>query len=203
MADRCLLTSFAPAFRAGQLTRLEFLFTLGPPPAGPTIPKSIHDRVRPDFQGCYPVGLGRLFFPTHKEVLAKPQSLEPVRFYILRAVYVIWWYGRDPQEVAPVKIPTWIRYDVFSGASSYNLQGQGGNFQLNRWMLGMFPDVNCYDLAGIASLACNVLIDSAGKEIVDSRWIFQTPNGFIMPGPLIGWLQYPLCDNPFWGGNGM
>lgn len=94
------------------------------------------------------------------------------------------------------------RYDTTRGGSYYNMNTLGGSFNLDWWIKKMYPSCNCYDLAGIAQLACGILVDEKANELVDSRYVWQNPNGYINPGPLFGWVPFGglnlQCNSPFW-----
>lgn len=90
------------------------------------------------------------------------------------------------------------RYDNQDGASKYGMGGLGGYFALAEWLVRSHGTCNCYDLAGISQLACALLIDERGLEVLNSKWVYQNPNGFIKIGPLYGRLGVD-CNNPFWG----
>jgi hypothetical protein len=78
------------------------------------------------------------------------------------------------------------QYDCEHGASFYGMGEYGGSFNLTDWLRATHPQLGCYDLAGIAQVACGLLLDGAGGEVVDSNWVFQQPNAYILPGTLYG-----------------
>lgn len=174
---------------ASAKTRLELCWARAPAPAGPANPLSPDVPSRVDLTPGYPIWLFRLFAPCPTEFPAAPGDL--LDFYIRRAMDVIW----NPGSTTP-------RYDTTHGASSYNMNILGGSFNLDCWIKELYPGCNCYDLAGIAQLACTILVDDSGNELVDSRFVFQDPNGYVNPGPLFGWVAFGgdhlRCNTPFW-----
>ncbi|KAF2453983.1 hypothetical protein BDY21DRAFT_354728 [Lineolata rhizophorae] len=185
---------------AKRTPRLEISFALGPCPSSETSP---NNRVRADFGGRYPVILLRLFFPSLSEALSIAGIHPPVApetWYIKRAVDTIWKFGTTPDVNKSVRIPRKIHYDNVNGAPSYGVSPKGvGTFQLSRWAKAQFDQCNCQDLAAIVQLACNVLVSGPNSiEVVDSRWIEHRPHGFLNPGTLFGWPEYPRCNNPTW-----
>lgn len=137
----------------------------------------------------YPIGLFRMFSPSPTEI--PNDSNDILAWYIQRAMDVIW----DPTSIKP-------RYDTRYGGSYYNMTSVGGSFNLDGWINKSFPACNSYDLAAIAQLACTILVDNSGNELVDSRWVYQYPNGYINKGPLYGWVPFGgdhlNCNSPFW-----
>ena len=89
------------------------------------------------------------------------------------------------------------RYDAVVGKASYMEGAYGGVFDLQAWLNCDEPRLNCYDLAGVSQLSCMLLLGPDGSEVLDSRWVFQEPNGYILPGLLYGWTDRGLCNNPF------
>ena len=77
----------------------------------------------------------------------------------------------------------------------------GGGFNLEDWLTSKYITCNCYDLAAIMQLGCCLLLSSAGYELLDSRWVYQEPNGYINQCELFGWSAtyplYPGVNNPF------
>ena len=140
----------------------------------------------------YPIILWRLFVPNLREYSNDPSlpSLT-VPFYIRRSVGIVW----NPSSDNP-------RYDTSEGRPFYAEGPLGGGYNLPAWDRKQSPRCNCYDLAGILQLACCLLMNPNGMELADSRWVFQAPNGFINPGPLLGWVRAGgdnlRCNTPFW-----
>lgn len=120
-----------------------------------------------------------------------------VPFYIQRAIVGVIW---NPRLTKP-------RYDTYSGQSYYGISNLGGGFRLRDWYYTTYDKCNCYDVAGISQLACSLLMDNAGNELADSHWVFQEPNGYINPGPLIRWVKsggdHLRCNTPFWASAGL
>jgi hypothetical protein len=182
-------------------TRLEISFVVSGPPAGPGIVDAANDpRPQPNFAGVYPIELFRMFFPTPTELRVAVQSgTDLLGWYVQRSMYAIWNSG--------------VKYACRGGGSYYigpyygedyeqTDVSKGGVFALTRFYNGVFPCCNCYDLAAIAQLACSILRDVNGVEILGSRWVFQSPFGYINPGILVGYPQYPYCNSPFFAGTG-
>ena len=113
-------------------------------------------------------------------------------WYTKRSLGAIWTSGNPHKDGRP-------RFDSESGASLYSMTAVGGSFDLNRWYADCLPNGPCnsYDLAAMIQLACAVLINPDGVEFVRSRWVFQQPNGFVMPGTLYGRDDVSTCNNPF------
>lgn len=109
----------------------------------------------------------------------------------------IWSWGTPHQLGKP-------RFDCKGGAASYNVNALGGYFDLQRWLADCSPSGTCnsYDLAAISQLACALLIDAEGNELVRSKWVLQAPTGFILPGTLYGRETIPNCNNPFFEARG-
>lgn len=116
---------------------------------------------------------------------------------------LIWNWPQNAQNPNPGT----PQYDSqYGGKSYYGMAGEGGSFMLSQWLVSFQPLCNCYDLAAISQLACAILVDQAGEELVLSDWIYQEPNGFINSGPLYGRVTGGLnmtCNNPFWAQSGM
>lgn len=138
----------------------------------------------------YPILLWRLFAPNPSELPAA--ASQDVAFYIQRAIVNVIWNASLTEP----------RYDTLRGMAHYGVTGYGGGFRLKEWFNTLYPRCNCYDLAGISQLALSMLMDANGAELTDSHWVFQSPNGFINPGPLIRWVASGgdnlRCNTPFW-----
>ncbi|KAF8535925.1 hypothetical protein BDD12DRAFT_808187 [Trichophaea hybrida] len=171
-------------------TRLELCWVKSGPPAGP-------QDVHVNFEGAYPIGLFRMFLPSPSEIASIPKGKAPNDWYVQRSMNRIWnWSGNKD---VPVRVP--FRYDVVGGIANFGVGAFGGSFRLKRFLDNMFYNVNCYDLAALAQLACSILLDWDGTEVLMSSWVFQQPCGYINSGQLFGWPEYPDCNNPFWGSN--
>ncbi|KAF2962879.1 hypothetical protein GQX73_g10692 [Xylaria multiplex] len=177
------------SMNANRTTRLEFVWARAPAPNGPLRPPSAAVRTRVDMTPGYPILLFRLFAPSPRDLPAT--AAQDVVFYIQRAVRVVW----NPSLSRP-------RYDTRYGAAQYVQTSLGGGFKLQEYFNSAFETCNCYDMAGICQLALSILVDASGAELADSRWVFQQPNGFINPGPLIRWVtaggDHLRCNTPFW-----
>jgi hypothetical protein len=171
-------------------TRLELCWVKSGPPAGP-------QNVHVNFEGAYPIGLFRMFLPSPGEIASIPNGKAPNDWYVQRSMNRIWnWSGNKD---VPVRVP--FRYDVVGGMANFGVGAFGGSFRLKRFLDNMFYNVNCYDMAALAQLACSILLDWDGTEVLMSSWVFQQPCGYINSGQLFGWPEYPDCNNPFWGSN--
>ncbi|KAG4441287.1 hypothetical protein IFR05_003215 [Cadophora sp. M221] len=179
-------------------TRLEICFVRAAAPIGPSYtenPALIQTRV--NLNGIYPIGLARLFFPAPAEFTAIGnfhQSAVYGPFFAARVVDQVWAWGNPEGHGKP-------QYDADGGGSYYNVSQLGGGFNLQGWLSATYPLCNCYDLAGIVQLGCCLLLSSNADELLDSRWVFQEPNGFVKPCLLYGWsATYPMppgVNNPF------
>ncbi|KID73420.1 uncharacterized protein G6M90_00g062640 [Metarhizium brunneum] len=180
------IASMAPS----TTTRLELCWARATAPTGPVTAPSPTVRTRVDMTPGYPILLWRLFAPNPSELPAA--ASQDVAFYIHRAVVNVIWN-------ASLTTP---RYDTSRGMAYYGVSGYGGGFKLKEWFDTLYPRCNCYDLAGISQLALSMLMDANGAELTDSHWVFQSPNGFINPGPLIRWVASGgdnlRCNTPFW-----
>ncbi|KAF2094693.1 hypothetical protein NA57DRAFT_79865 [Rhizodiscina lignyota] len=174
---------------------LEIIFVWSGPPRGPISPPPPPPNAlaRPDFGNVYPVDLFRLFLPSPSEF--PPSSVPLLPWYLKRVVDKVWNLGLTVNtNTAGTRT---IQYEAIQGQCGYITGGEGGVFQLSRFMKTFFGTVNCYDLAGIVQLAIAMIQNPNGTETFDSRWIFCRNFGYINPGPLIGWPQYPDCNSPF------
>ncbi|KAI0467682.1 hypothetical protein F4859DRAFT_230330 [Xylaria cf. heliscus] len=178
---------------ADKSTRLEFVWARTRAPNGPLNPRTTTVRSRVDMDPGYPILLFRLFAPSPRELPVMPA--QDVMFYIQRAVGVVW----SPNLSSP-------RYDTMQGRAQYVYSGFGGWFKLREYYNRTYPTCNCYDMAGICQLALSLLMDASGNELADSHWVYQSPNGFINPGPLIRWVtaggDHLRCNTPFWASAG-
>jgi hypothetical protein len=176
-------------------TRLELCWARAKYPNGPLKTSSSTERTRADMTPGYPILLWRLFAPPPTEL--PEDANQDVETYIRRAITRVIW---NPCSTKP-------RYDTLSGRPYYGVSSYGGGFKLGDWVKATYERCNCYDVAGISQLACSLLMDSDGKELADSHWVFQDPNGFINPGPLIRWVRYGgdhlQCNTPFWESQGL
>ncbi|KAI5808203.1 hypothetical protein DFH27DRAFT_650720 [Peziza echinospora] len=173
-------------------TRLELSWLASAPPQPtPQNPQVV------DFGGAYPIGLLRMFLPVPTEFSSIPANVPVVQWYLQRSLLQIWHW--DTNDEIPVTVP--LKYNSISGTPGYGVGAFGGLFRLRRFTMNMFQLVNCYDLAALAQLACNILRDGQGQEVPQSSWVYQWPNGYIVPGALFGWPEYPNCNNPFWAAN--
>lgn len=185
-------------YAATVATRLELCWSRAAAPDGPSVPTPARQNTRVDLSPGYPIALFRWFSPNPTEFLNVTQN-DILNFYIARAMIKIWTW--PDANLSP-------RYDVVGGASKYGVGVFGGSFSLVDWMNKKFPTLNCYDLAGISQLACAILVNQNGDEIVDSHWVLQFPNGYVNPGPLYGWNRvndgrnHMACNNPFWAAGG-
>ncbi|KAK4172997.1 hypothetical protein QBC36DRAFT_293824 [Triangularia setosa] len=67
-----------------------------------------------------------------------------------------------------------------------------------------------FDLAALTQLACALVQNAKGVEILESRWVCSTDNaslgqtsfGCINPGTLFGWHQFPKCNSVAYGSGG-
>ena len=172
---------------------MELNFVLAGPPAGPLEPPDANTPARVDFNNTYPVDLFRLFLPALNEIPAAPNPTTP--WYLERVMRRIWGLG---SAINPSTAGTQtIQYDSIEGAPAYTFGTSGGTFQLRRFIRTYFKTVNCYDLAAIAQLAVTIIQDDTGADIARTKWIYCDSYGYINPGPLIGWPQFPNCNSPF------
>lgn len=172
---------------------LELCFVWGDYPQGPNNPPNPTVIARPDFGLSYPVDLFRLFLPSPTDL--PDQTTDVLVWYLQRAMQIIWNLGLNVNpDTAGTRV---LQYEAISGAPAYIETNLGGPFQLSRFINTMFGTVNCYDLAGITQLAMAIIQSSNQTEVFDSRWIFCNGFGYINPGPLIGWPQFPNCNSPF------
>ncbi|KAF3084370.1 hypothetical protein TWF706_000768 [Orbilia oligospora] len=176
-------------------TRLEICLVASAPPQAPLNPGTPNTIARPNFGGEYPIDAFRLFLPTPEELTGILQNALPN--YLVRSMSVIWNLGLalNP-ELNATRL---FSYETINGAPSYIDGYLGGLFQLRRFARGLFDSLNCYDLAGLTQIAACIIQDNQGNELLDPRWIYCTPYGFINSGPLFGWPQYPACNSPFFG----
>ena len=85
-----------------------------------------------------------------------------------------------------------LKYDTTHGSSKYNVNQNGGTFQLGDFLSKKNSRCNCYDMAAaISSLS--------GAVGVKLNWLFLQPFGFLKQTDLIGIGQ---CNNPFFTSNG-
>jgi hypothetical protein len=154
-------------------------------------------QTRVNLSGIYPIGLLRLFSPTPTEFTGIAnfyQSAVYAPWYAARVISQVWAWGNPHAGGRP-------QYDAYNGASYYNVSSLGGGFNLANWLNSVFPACNCYDLAAITQLGCCLLLTSDGSEALDSRWVYQQPNGYIKQCVLYGWGElYPYppgVNNPF------
>ncbi|RYP32495.1 hypothetical protein DL767_005184 [Monosporascus sp. MG133] len=175
-------------------TRLELCWARAKFPNGPLVADSKQERTRVDMTPGYPILLWRLFAPPPTEL--PDTNAEDVAFYLHRAIVRVIW---NPCSIKP-------RYDTAKGQANYALAWYGNGFKLMDWYRATYERCNCYDVAGISQLACSLMMDADGKELVDSHWVFQQPNGYINSGPLIGWVGFGgdnlRCNTPFWESKG-
>ncbi|KAK0652502.1 hypothetical protein B0T16DRAFT_454864 [Cercophora newfieldiana] len=84
-------------------------------------------------------------------------------------------------------------YDIFYGRPKYAGGGEGGPFDLHRWVRGINKHnmVNCYDQAGIVQIA-----NALGPPTVKTKWVFMKPFGYIKTTHLVGYPDNP-CNSPF------
>lgn len=172
--------------------------------------------MRPDFDDRYPIDLFRMFLPSQWEILDNSRK-NLLSWYLNRSIEVIWNFGIKGHKEFPGRPIT--RYDVCSAASSYlsPISGvarqsfqpyYGGLFDLRKWVGGVFSYCNGADLNALAQLACSMILDVNGKEVLDSKWIVGIGNpvlgrdyfGYIKSGPLFGWVEYPSCNSHIWAG---
>lgn len=196
MADVCIAVN---TLNCAQTTRLELGWANFTASRGPLVQMNALLETAVDFAGSYPIGLLRMFWPTPADLATAPaHNFDQIAvngpWYVARAMDRIWAWGTPHLGTKP-------QYDVVSGASFYNMGFYGGSFKLREWMAAAVPGarLNCYDLAAIAQLACAVYVDPNGIEVLHSRWVFQNPNGYILPGTIFGWEGYANCNNPYWG----
>jgi hypothetical protein len=178
-----------------QTTRLEFNWAVSTAPAGPTSTNNPLGITSVNLGAIYPISLCRLFFPAATELVGIPNFYQTYAVaYSKRVVQRVWTWGNPHQPNKPY-------YDTLNGASFYNVGSGGGSFNLSDWMAGSAPRCNCYDLAAIVQLGCCLLIDVHKNELLNSRWVLQSPNAFIKQCVLYGWeTQYPYpngVNNPF------
>jgi hypothetical protein len=172
---------------------LELCFVWGSYPQGPTNPTQPDAIARPNFGNSYPVDLFRLFLPSPTELPAP--GIDVSTWYLQRTMGIIWNLGIS---VNPNTAGTRaLQYEAIGGAPAYIESNLGGSFQLSRFINTMFGTVNCYDLAGITQLAMAIIQSANWSEAFDSRWIFCNGFGYINPGLLFGWPQFPDCNSPF------
>ncbi|KAK6500699.1 hypothetical protein TWF506_003463 [Arthrobotrys conoides] len=176
-------------------TRLEVCMVAFAPPQGPLDPGVPNAIARPNFGGDYPIDVFRLFLPAPEELTGILQN--PLPNYLVRSMSAIWNLGLvlNP-ELDAARL---FSYETINGAPAYIDGYLGGIFQLRRFVKGMFDSLNCYDLAGLAQTAACIIQDTGGNELLDPRWIYCSPYGFINSGPLFGWPQYANCNSPFFG----
>lgn len=177
-------------------SRLELCWASAEASAGPLFVNSDLLKTRVNFNSSYPVGLLRQFWP-------QPTEFNTIPNIISRAVYGPWYANRAMQTIwswATPHQPNRPQYDCIQGAPAYNVGYYGGSFNLNQWLAACAPGgtCNCYDLAAISQLACAVFLDQNGNEELFSQWVYQNPNGFVLPGTLYGRDTEPNCNNPFW-----
>ncbi|MCJ1400403.1 hypothetical protein MMC11_003608 [Xylographa trunciseda] len=180
--------------------RLEFCWARSEATSGPLFVHSEFVDTRVDFGSTYPIGLVRQFWPRPSEFQDVPnfRSIEVyTAWYVQRAIKSIWDWGTPHEPDRP-------RYDCKGGAASYNVNGLGGSFDLQRWFAPCSPSGTCngYDLAAISQLACAMLLNDEGNEFVRSKWVLQSPVGYVLPGTLYGREAVPDCNNPFFEARG-
>ncbi|KAG6815507.1 hypothetical protein H0H93_009624 [Arthromyces matolae] len=109
-----------------------------------------------------------------------------------------YWYQQKTNEVFDAYNK---QYDVFNGASHFNVTLWGGNFWLTRYTDGggaSNPIVNCMDQAGMLELACSLYTKA-------TSWLCVQPFGYINQTHLVGIKDYHgtfyEINNPFFGNN--
>ncbi|GAB1316072.1 hypothetical protein MFIFM68171_06282 [Madurella fahalii] len=87
-------------------------------------------------------------------------------------------------------------------SSSHGMAPFGGTFLLKTWINPPNPNnhyVNDFDLAAVLQLGCAVTLGITGNELFDSRWIVQSPFGYLVPGQMFGERATSTqCNNPYW-----
>lgn len=174
---------------AESTTRLELCWARAAASKGPVEPNP-GQKSRVNFGAGYPIGAFRLFSPSPLEFQGQRDLLQ---WYIKRAMTVVW------NWTVPGRI---LKYDTVSGSTKYGQLPTEGTFDLAAWLKIQYLTLSCHDLAAVSQLACAVLVGDDGSELLDSKWVYQEPNGFILPGPLYGWVasggENLRCNNPFW-----
>jgi len=198
------------AFPANTQTRLELYWVRSEAPVDSGEPQQDR-RPRVNMPDGYPISLLRMFAPSPTEFLREPNKNHLLEFYIQRAMKVIW----DPSRQRP-------KYETQNGAPRFNMRMFGGDFALDDWVREVRTECNCMDLGGITQLACDLLQNDCGKELVDANYVCFATTGttpraklYIKEGPLIGWTlsrDYMLdpngnnlqsqCNNPLWNKRG-
>lgn len=153
-----------------------------------------------DLEKVWPIHLFRLFatspqyFPDQKVL-----TTDLRKYWSSHVMGCVWDWGNPHNGSNP-------QYDNVLGRAHYIAGGGGGLFNLNGWMEFEFSKLACQDLAAISQLGCALLRNAGdGSEVLLSSWVFQSPNGFILPGKLYGWFgvgSVGLCNNPFFGDPG-
>ncbi|KAF8421839.1 hypothetical protein EV426DRAFT_671821 [Tirmania nivea] len=194
------------AFSANTQTRLELYWVRSKAPVDSAEPQG-GQRPHVNMPDGYPVSLLRMFAPSPTEFLGQPDKNHLLEFYIQRAMKVIW----DPSRQRP-------KYETQNGASRFNMRMFGGDFALDDWVREIRTECNCMDLGGITQLACDLLQNDRGKELVDANYVCFATTGttpkarlYINEGPLIGWTRprdymldpkgnnlHSRCNNPLW-----
>ncbi|GAP82997.2 hypothetical protein SAMD00023353_0105360 [Rosellinia necatrix] len=210
-------------------TRLELCFVFGPsPPSGPWESDEAHRRTAADFEDRHFIDLFRLFLPSQMEVVDSLSSTATARdralWYLRRTMSTIWGLGLKPHaEYADRPVTQLDVGGGGAGSSSFYLcplpgvpraafrPQYGGRFDLRRWMRGTYAYCTALDLAALAQLACALLQDGAGAEVLDPRWVCATGNaslgqaafGHVCPGTLFGWPAFPQCNSVVYGAGGL
>lgn len=174
------------------MTRLELCWSAASASTGPLFVTSELLKTRVNFPNAsWPVGLIRQFWPQPTEfsgIANFDSSTVYGPWYANRTMNAIWGWGTPHSSGKP-------QYDATTGGSHYNVGPYGGSFKLKEWLMGGAL-CNCYDLSSISQLACAVILDVNGNERLFSQWVFQEPNGYILPGTLYGRDDKPNCNNP-------
>ncbi|KAF8437737.1 hypothetical protein BGX38DRAFT_1211427 [Terfezia claveryi] len=198
------------AFPANTQTRLELYWVRSKAPVDTGKPQEGR-RPQINMPDGYPISLLRMFAPCPTEFLREPNKNHLLEFYVQRAMKVIW----DPCRQRP-------KYETENGKSRFNMRMFGGDFALDDWVREVRTECNCMDLGAITQLACDLLQNDRGKELVDANYVCFATTGntlraklYINEGPLIGWTlprDYKLdpngnnlhsqCNNPLWNKSG-
>lgn len=179
-----------------QATRLELCWASSPAPSGPGFVQSSVMRTQLNLGGIYPIKLIRQFFPAPPEFTNVANFLNTfAQWYARRTVQKVWDWGNPNVNGRPY-------YNSIGGESHYNMGSCGGSFPLDDWFNVQSTSCVCFDLAAITQLGCGLLLDMNGGELLDSKWVFQMPNGYIKAGVLYGWTSIPYpngVNNPGFG----
>ncbi|RPB22086.1 hypothetical protein L211DRAFT_348476 [Terfezia boudieri ATCC MYA-4762] len=153
------------AFPANIQTRLELYWVRSEAPVDSGEPQEGR-RPRVNMPDGYPVSLLRMFAPSPTEFPGEPNKNHLLEIYIQRAMKVIW----DPSRQYP-------KYDTQLGKSSFNMQMFGGDFALDKWVREVQIECNCMDMGAITQLACDLLQNDRGKELVDANYVCFATTG--------------------------